>query len=115
MGFNWDKYDTGGGDFVSAAEKKALAESGAPFTITGVMERESRFEHDSEFVIKILVPEGVEDVEDGERILTFARGTGAESRDRTLTGMIEYFDEEDADDIEAKLEKVGRAWFVKPV
>jgi hypothetical protein len=112
MGFNWDKYDTGG-DFISAAEKRALAESGAPFAITAVAERESRFEHDTEYVIKIVVPEGVEGVEAGERALTFAKGTGAESRDRALAGMIEYFDEDGADDIEAKLVKVGRAWFVK--
>src|SRR5680860_1100990 len=103
MGFNWDKYDTVG-SFISAEEKALLAESGAPFSVTGVVERESRFEHDTEFVIKIIVPEGIEDVEPGERALTFAKGTGAESRDRTLTGMIEYFDEDDADDIMAKLE-----------
>lgn len=114
-GFDWDRYDTGGGEFISAAEKKALADSGAPFTITGVVERESRFEHDTEFAVKIIVPEGVEDVEAGERVLTFAKGTGAESRDRTLSGMIEYFAEDGADDIEAKLAKVGRAWLVKPV
>lgn len=116
MGFDWDKYDSGGdGGFISAAEKKALAESGAPFAIAGVTERESRFEHDYEFVIKIVVPEGIEGVEPGERALTFAKGTGAESRDRTLTGMVEYFGEKGADDIEARLTKVGRAWFVKPV
>ena len=115
MGFNWDKYDTGG-SFISAEEKALLAESGAPFAITGVVERESRFEHDTEFVVKTLIPEGIEGVEPGERALTFAKGTGAESRDRTLIGMMEYFDEHDAaDDITAKLEKVGRAWFVKPV
>ncbi len=115
MGFNWDKYDTGSGDFISAAEKKALADSGAPFAITGVVERESRFEHDTEFVIKIVVPDGVDGVEAGERALTFARGTGAESRDRTLAGMIEYFEQDGADDIPAKLAKVGRAWLVRPV
>lgn len=115
MGFDWDKYDTGGGDFIGAPEKNALKDSGAPFTITGVTERESRWEHEAEYVIKVVIPEGVEDVEPGERLLTFAKGTGAESRDRTLTGMVEYFKEDDADDIEAKLTKVGRAWFVKPV
>jgi hypothetical protein len=113
MGFNWDKYDTGGGDFISAAEKRALAEQGVPFSILNVVERESRFEHDSEFVIKIVVPEGVEGVEPGERALTFAKGTGAESRDRTLEGMMEHFGEDGADEIEAKLAKVGRAWLIK--
>lgn len=112
MGFNWDKYDTGSGDFITAAEKKALTEAGAPFDITGVTERDSRFEHDTEFAIKILVPEGVEDVEPGERVLTFAKGTGAESRDKTLAGMIEHFDE-GGDDITAKLVKKGRAWFIE--
>ncbi len=112
-GFDWSKFDTGaGGDFISATEKKALADSGAPFTITNVKERESRFEHDTEFVIDIVVPEGVDDVEAGERALTFAKGTGAESRDATLTGMIAYF-ENGGDDIEAKLIKVGRAWLIK--
>jgi len=112
-GFDWSQFDTGaGGDFVSAAEKKALAESGAPFTITGVSERESRFEHDFEFVIDIVVPEGVEGVEPGDRALTFAKDTGADSRDRTLSGMIEHF-KGGGDDIEAKLVKQGRAWFVR--
>lgn len=112
-GFDWSKFDTGGGgDFISAAEKKALAESGAAFTITAVKERESRFEHDTEFVISIVVPEGVEGVEPGDRALTFAKDTGADSRDRALTGMIEHF-ANDGDDIEAKLTKVGRAWLIK--
>lgn len=112
MGFDFSKYDSGG-DFITAAEKKALAESGAPFTITGVSERESRFEHDTEFAIKIEVPEGVEDVDPGERVLTFAKGTGAESRDRMLAGMIAHFDA-GGDDIKAKLVKVGRAWLIRP-
>lgn len=113
MGFDWDKYDTGAGDFITAAEKKALAESGAPFAITNVVERESRFEHDYEYVLKIIVPEGVEGVEPGERALTFAKGTGATSRDNALSGMIQYFGEPGSDDIAAKLVKKGRAWFVE--
>lgn len=112
MGFNWEKYESGG-DYITAAEKKALAESGAPFGITGVIERESRFEHDAEFLLRLDVPDGIDGVEGGERALTFAKGSGADSRDAMLSGMVDYFDNPEADDIQAKLEKFGRAYLLK--
>lgn len=112
MGFNWDKYDTGG-SYISAAEKQALMECGVPFNITGVVERDGNFEHKREFAIKIIVPEGVEGVDPGERVLTFAKGSGATSRDATLEGMVAHFDADGADEIPAKLVKVGRAWLIK--
>lgn len=114
MGFDWDKYDGGGGgDFISAAEKKALAEAGAVFQITGVKERASRFEHDFEFVVDVLIPDGVEGVEPGERVFTFAKDSGAVGRDNALTGMIKHFTEEGGDDIDAKLAKIKRAWVLQ--
>lgn len=112
MSFDFSKYETGG-DYISAAEKAALADSGAPFNITGVLERDGKFESKREFLVKIVVPEGVEGVEPGDRALTFAKGSGAESRDATLDGMMAYFDGPDADEIKAKLVKIGRAWLIK--
>lgn len=113
MSFDWDRYDTGG-DYISAAEKAVLAETGAPFNVCGVVERDGKFESDREFAIKIVVPDHIPGVAPGERVMTFAKGSGADSRDAMLTGMIAYFDGPGADEIPAKLTKVGRAWLVKP-
>jgi hypothetical protein len=68
--------------------------------------RGTRFGHGSEYVVRAIVPGG------GERVLIFGRGS-AHSRDRMLDGMIEYFDEDGADEIPAKLVKVGRTWLIK--
>lgn len=110
--FDFSKYDAGGA-YISASEKAALADTGAPFNIVGVIEREGKFESKREYLVKIIIPEGVEGVEAGERSLTFAKGSGADSRDALLEGMMGYFDGDDADEIPAKLVKVGRAWLIK--
>lgn len=116
MGFNWDEYDNGGGgDFITAIEKNALKDTGAPFNIMGVSERPSRFEHEAEFVLRIVVPEGVEGVAPGDRVLTFPKGTNVGSRDAVLSGMVGYFKEPDSDEIPAKLVKEGKAWLIRPV
>lgn len=111
MGFNWDKHEMGG-KFIGADEKAALKESGAPFNITGVAEVDGKFEHKREFHIKVIIPEGVDGVEAGDRTLTFAKGSGATSRDGMLEDMIRHFDE-DGDELPAKLVQVGRAWLIK--
>lgn len=115
MGFDWDKYDNGtGGDFITAGEKNALKDTGAPFNILGVSERPSRFEHDAEYVIRIVVPDGVDGVAPGDRTLTFPKGTNVGSRDALLSGMIEHFATKGADELPAKLVKDGKAWLIRP-
>lgn len=108
MGFDFDKYKGSGGDFITAAEKQVLAENGIPFTIKGI---KTVFKFDKEnFELEIDVP-NPETGENEERVLSFPIGSGAESRDATLGGMQEYL-AAGGDPVEAKVEKVGRAFFV---
>jgi hypothetical protein len=130
VGFNWDDYK-GGGNYISAAEKKALADSGMPFTVTAVRGPiEKGFEKPAmELDITVPNPEGRDDE---ERCLSFAYGSGAESRDRMLAGLKAYFKGVEAvaadpengieavagvapgDPVTAKVIKVGRAYFLEP-
>lgn len=108
MGFDFDKYKGSGGNFITAAEKLVLAENGIPFTI-----REIRVVHKFEkenYELTIDVPDP-ESGDNEERVLSFPIGSGAESRDATLNGMQEYL-AGGGDPVEAKVEKIGRAFFV---
>ena len=115
MGFDFSKYDSGslGGPFITASEKVALASTGAPFHITRVSERASRFEHDTEYVLSCVIPEGVPGVDPGERTLTFPKGSNVGSRDALLAGMVDYFGGDDADDIPVVLTKAGKAYLIE--
>jgi hypothetical protein len=107
LGFDFDAY-AGGGHYISAAEKKALAENGIPFVIQGVRQVH-KFDNEN-YELTILCP-NPETAEDEERVLSFPIGSGAESRDRMIAGMVKHFDE-GGEDIAAKLDKVGRAYFL---
>jgi hypothetical protein len=110
MGFEWDKYaSSGGGSFISAAEKQVLAENGIPFKVSAIHEVH-KFDKQN-FELQVAVPDP-ETGEDEERVLSFPIGSGAESRDALLDGMRTYF-AEGGEPLDIKVEKVGRAFFVR--
>lgn len=109
MAFDWEKYESGGGNYITAAEKSAMAEAGAVFTITAIR-RTKKFEGEH-YELAILV-----DLDGGgevERTLSFTIGSGAESRDRLLAGLSEYLDSPDGDDVRATIYKVGRPYLIR--
>ncbi len=107
MSFDFDKYQSGG-NFISAAEKKALAEGGIPFAITAIRQVH-KFDNEN-YELSIRVP-NPENGEEEERTLSFPIGSGAESRDAMLHGMKAYLEEEGGE-VSAKLTKIGRAYFL---
>lgn len=107
MSFDWDAYK-GGGNYVSAAEKKVMAENGIPFTIQAVRQV-FKFENEN-YELSILAP-NPETGEDEERTLSFTIGSGAESRDNMLHGLKAYLDD-GGEPVTAKVTKVGRAYFI---
>jgi hypothetical protein len=112
MGFDFDKYDTGGGAYIGAAEKKAIAEAGIPFVITAVREeQENRFDQ-PRYVVSVTVP-NPESGDDEERLLSFPIGSGVDSRDRMLDGLKAYLEGDAAEEVKAKLEKVGRSYIIR--
>lgn len=110
MGF-WDEYKEVGGNFVKAAEKQILMDEGVPFPITAVVEDQAN-KFGPRFVAQVVIPEGVEGVEAGERAISFPIGT-VESRDRMLNQMVGYLDRGDADDVTVKLEKAGQSILIR--
>lgn len=108
MGFDFDAYK-GGGDYISAAEKKVLAEEGIPFTVTAIR-RTFKFDNEH-YELTILAPDP-ETGDESERVLSFPIGSGAESRDRLIAGMSEYLSENAGETVKAKVEKIGRAYFL---
>jgi hypothetical protein len=113
MGF-WDDYkEPASGNYISAAEKQALAEGGIPFEVTGVdYEETGGIQGAPRFVLYVNLPDPATG-DDEVRLMTFAAGSGAESRDRMLHAMIGYFEGAEAAPFQAKVEKVGRAWFIR--
>lgn len=112
MGFDWDAYK-GGGNYISAAEKKALADSGIPFVVNAVRGPIDKGFEKPAFELDITVP-NPEDGETEERCLSFPFGSGAESRDRMLKGMQEHL-AGGGEPLEAKVYKAGRGYFLAPV
>ena len=108
MGFDFDKYQTGG-NYISAAEKKVLAENGIPFAVTAVRQVH-KFDNEN-YELSITVP-NPETGEDEERTLSFPIGSGAESRDAMLHGLKKYL-EETGEAVKAKVIKIGRAYFLE--
>lgn len=118
MGFDFKKYDTGGA-WLNAAEKKAIAEAGIPFVITGV--REGEYEGEPRYVLNVTVP-NPESGDDEERLLAFPIGSGVESRDNMLKALMAYLTVDDEgknaegdtpEEVKAKLEKVGRSYIIR--
>lgn len=119
----FDEYvDIGGsgGDWVSASEKAVLMEQGIPITITDVVDDDEN-RYGPRFAVFALVPDP-ESGEETERKLGFAKVTrdddgnvesGVESRDRMLIQMQAYLARDDAQPVQVKLEKVGRAILIR--
>jgi len=107
-GFDWEAYK-GGGSYISAAEKKVLAENGIPITI-GAIRQVFKFDNEN-YELTVLAPDP-ETGDDEERILSFPIGTGAESRDRMLTGLKTYLDD-GGEPVKAKVTKVGRGYYLE--
>lgn len=110
MGFDFDKFQSSTGRFVSAPEKKALADNGIPFTILA-MRQVHKFDNEN-YELTINMPDP-ETGENEERVLSFPIGSGAESRDAMLAAMAEHLDANAGEAIEAKLEKVGRGYYLR--
>lgn len=107
----WDEYKEVGGNFVKAPEKQILMDEGVPFPILKVVEDQAN-KFGPRYAATVVLPEGVEGVEAGERVISFPIGT-VESRDRMLNQMETYLDREDADDVVVKLEKVGQSILIR--
>ena len=108
MGFDFEKYESGG-NYISGAEKKVLAENGIPFVVTGIKERE-KFDQEH-YELAVLVP-NPESGEEEERTLSFPKGSGADSRDSMLAAMKTHI-EETGEQVAAKVKKIGRAYFLE--
>lgn len=108
----WDEYKEVGGNFVKAPEKQILMDEGVPFPITSVVEDQTN-KYGPRYVAQVVIPEGVDGCEAGERTISFPIGT-VESRDRMLSQMEKYLDRDDADDVTVKLEKVGQSILIRP-
>lgn len=109
MGFDFSKYESSGGKFITAAEKAVIAENGIPFKVVSIAEK-FKFENEN-YELTILLP-NPETGDEEERILSFAIGTGAESRDAMLKAMKDYLDG-GGDALDAKLEKKGRGYYLR--
>lgn len=109
MGFDFSKYE-GGGSYLNAAEKKAVAEAGIPFVIKSI--REGAYDGEPRYELTVSVP-NPETGEAEERILAFPIGSGVESRDRMLEALMAYLAEDGADEVKAKLDKVGRSYIIR--
>jgi hypothetical protein len=109
MGF-WDDYvDEGGGGYVSADEKAALIDNAVAIQILSVREDdENQFQGklSPRFVTTVNIPNPLTG-EDEERILPFGKVAGGSSRDRMLSALIEYMDEDGSEDVFVVLEKIG--------
>lgn len=107
QGFDFEQYQSGG-SYINAAEKQVLMENGIPLTVKAIR-KVFKFEKDN-YELTVDVPDP-ESGEEEERILSFPIGTGADSRDNMLAGMKEYLDGGGAP-VKAKVEKIGRAFFL---
>lgn len=109
MGFDFGKYDTSG-PYLNAAEKKAICEAGIPFAITSV--KEGEYNGEARYVVSVVVP-NPETGDPEDRLLSFGIGSGVESRDSMLKALGEYLDGDGADEVKAKLDKVGKAYLIR--
>lgn len=117
MGF-FDEHpqDTGGGVYVKADEKAQIAEGGIPFRVLTIFDdADNVFQGKAQprFVLNIELPDA-ETGEPEERKLPFPKGTGVDSRDKMLAQMAAYLERDDAEEVYLKLEKVGRAFVLRP-
>lgn len=108
----FDEYQDigGGGAFIKAPEKEALANQGVPFEITKVLDDDEN-KYGARYVLRIVVPEGVEGVDGGDRSMSFGKDS-VESRDRMLRQVQQYVEREDAEPVVVKLSMVGKSWIL---
>lgn len=109
MGF-WDEYKELDGAYIKAAEKKVLTENGIPMIVEAVVE--GSYEGEPRYECQVRVPNPETGDEETRRI-AFAKGSGAESRDRMLANLMGYLEREDAEEVTVKLEKAGRAYLLR--
>lgn len=107
--FDFAAYSGGSGSYITAAEKQVIAENGIPFQITAIR-KVFKFEKDH-YDLSILLPNPA-NAEEEDRVLSFAIGSGAESRDASLAGLEKHFDDGGEPKL-AKLEKIGRGYYLR--
>lgn len=112
MGF-WDSYEdlSGGGEWIKADEKNVLAENGIPVKVTKVVHDPDN-QYGERYVLFLLAPDP-ETGSEAERKIGFASGSGADSRDRMLAGMVTYFAENPGEEIAVKIVKKGRGFYLE--
>ncbi len=110
MGFDFSKYDSGG-DWIKAAEKKVIAESGIPVRVIKIVEEEENRFDQPRFVLTVEVPDP-ETGEDAERKIGFPIGSGVESRDRLLYALMAHIDETN-EQVDVKFEKIGQSYLIR--
>lgn len=116
MGF-FDEYpqESGGGVYVKAEEKTAIAQAGIPFVVSDVVSDDANVYNGKvqpRFIVKILLP-NPETGDNEERWLSFPKGSGVDSRDRMLAQLGEYLAKDDAEEVSLKLAKVNRAYVLQ--
>lgn len=112
----WDGYkDEGGGMYLSAAEKAAFIENEVALQITNVrFDEKNQFQGQSSprFVVHFLAPNPLTG-ESEERLAGFAISPEGSSRDRLLEALTDYLGDDDADEVNVVLEKIGNFVAIK--
>jgi hypothetical protein len=112
--FDWSAYK-GGGLYLSADEKAALIEGEVEFQITGVRDDAGNTFNGKpapRFVVEVVLPNPLSG-EDEERLIGFPVGSGVQSRDNQLEGMLDYFQSGGAA-LDVVLYKGGNAILIRP-
>jgi len=112
--FDWGAYK-GGGLYLSADEKAALIEGEVEFQISGVRdEPDNSFNGKPapRFVTEVVLPNPLTG-EDEDRLIGFPVGSGVDSRDNQLEGMLDYFKSGGAP-LDVVLYKGGNAILIRP-
>lgn len=101
-----------GGKYVSGDEKNFLIENGIEFEIQGLT-YDAANKYGPRWVLFCQIP-NAETGEPEERKLGFQTESGADTRDAMLKAMDDYFHGDNAEPVKVKLEKPGRAVFIRP-
>lgn len=100
--------EDGGGLYIGADEKAALAEAGVPIKVTDcVFDPDTQY--GEQFELTVFLPSDPEE----ERKLAFAAKSNVGSRDDMLEQAAEFFEGDDAEPFYVKLTKKGRAWILE--
>lgn len=115
MGF-YDTYEEGTGAWLTAEEKKIIAENGVAFTISAIARVTTNWQgkEGEQYALQITLPDPATG-DDEERQMGFTIGT-VESRDRMCSAMKQWLENPLNDDEErprTKLEMIGRSWILR--